>query len=167
MVAVCVVCVLMLCFDRIPSCKQYTELRTCHTRKHFLACGSSGAHASQSALCCVIFSKEPHRIISCRTLHAHGLIVFFFSFAAQPPSPLHLPIKSIPCHPQQGLSLGRFAEQSPLLRTLFHKICFTDLYFDIFQHLFHVYFLKKGLTFLRTFLTYLPLYLFTLLNFGP
>ena len=32
-------------------CKQYTAPRTCHTRKHVLACGSSGVHASQSTLC--------------------------------------------------------------------------------------------------------------------
>ena len=60
-------------------CKQYTEHRTCHTRKHFLACGSCRAHASQSALFCVISGKSHlHRHISCRTLHDHGLTAFLF-----------------------------------------------------------------------------------------
>ena len=53
--------------------------RTCHTRKHFYTCGSSGAHASQSAVFCVISKKcHPHGRISCRTLIAHGLIGYLF-----------------------------------------------------------------------------------------
>ena len=60
-------------------CEQYTAPRTCYTRKHLLACGSSGAHASQSALFCVIPKKNhPHRRSSCRTLAAHCLTAYLF-----------------------------------------------------------------------------------------
>ena len=78
------------------------------THKHFLPCGSSGAHASQSA-----FSKKGHlhRRISCRT---HGLTAYLFLLPHSTPSLLDPSNRSIPCHPQQGLSFGRFAEQSPL-----------------------------------------------------
>ena len=51
------------------------------THANTFVCGSSGAHASQFTLFCVI-SHNSHldRLISCRTRNVHGLTAFFFHF---------------------------------------------------------------------------------------
>ena len=60
-------------------CKQYIAVHTRHTRKHFFACGSGRAHASQPALLCVISQNSHlHKHISRRTRNVHGLTAFFF-----------------------------------------------------------------------------------------
>ena len=51
------------------------------THANTFACGSSGAHASQLALFCVIsHDGHPHKLISCRTRNVHGFTAFFFHF---------------------------------------------------------------------------------------
>ena len=94
------------------SCKQCTAHRTCHSRKHFFACGSSGAHAPHFSLFCVISQNSHlHRHISCRTRIVHGLTAFFFHFRTALRLCFH-PLKwSISCNPQHGV---QFAEQSPI-----------------------------------------------------
>ena len=60
------------------SCTQYTAPRTCHTRKFFLACGSSGAHASQLAsFCFVVFHKNSHGLTAFLFLLLTALHPFF------------------------------------------------------------------------------------------
>ena len=81
-------------------------------------CG--GVHASQTALFCIISKKShPHRRISCRTPHVHGLTAFLLPHSTL--SPLYFPNRSTPCHPQQGLSFSRLAWTSQkVTRAEFH-----------------------------------------------
>ena len=60
-------------------CRQHTAPRTCQRRKHFFACGSSGARDSQPALLCVIFqNSQSHGHSLCRTRNIHCLTAFLF-----------------------------------------------------------------------------------------
>ena len=80
-------------------CKLHCAPRTCHTHKHFLACGSSmqGSRAH--------FMSHAQRSwldrISCPPPHST-------------PSLLYPPNRSIPCISPQGVPFGRLAEQSPV-----------------------------------------------------
>ena len=96
-----------VCGERV--CFQYTAPRTCHTSKHFFACGSSGAHASQSALFCVISqTSHPHQFMSNAQCTSLGRI----SLPLQQSTPsLPYPLNgSIPCNSQHGVPFGRLAE---------------------------------------------------------
>ena len=72
--------------EKRPEAGSWQREETIHRSSHAthantFACGSSGAHASQLALFCVIsHDGHPHKLISCRTRNVHGFTAFFFHF---------------------------------------------------------------------------------------
>ena len=82
-------------------CKHDTAPRTLHTRKHFLACGSRGAHSRFAARIILLsFMKNSH-------LHGH-----IFRSHARCAWPDRIPLPPSHSIPQHRVQFGRLAEQS-------------------------------------------------------
>ena len=89
-------------------------LQTLSAKRVRFACGSSGAHASQLGLFCVI-SQKSHPL---RLSLSHAQSTWPDRIPLPPshstPSLLYPLNGSIPCNPQHGVQFGGLAKQSPI-----------------------------------------------------